>query len=83
MKKPLRILGLLVIDIVMVAMEFPVLWAEWQDSSVWMLRFYTQSSNVLAMMVCALCAASEIVCLIGRRLLPWWRKDSGMCLRAA
>jgi len=56
MRMRLHILLLLAIDLIMIAMEWPVLAREWKGSGAWMLRFYTQSSNVLAMFVCAVCA---------------------------
>lgn len=72
MKRRLHLLCLLGIDLAMVAMEWPIIAPEWQSSGVWMLRFYTQSSNVLAMFVCAVCAVCEIGCLIKAREMPRW-----------
>lgn len=70
----LRLLILILLDAAMVAMEWPVLHNAWRDSGVWMLRFYTQSSNVLALFVCTVCALAGIVCLIRGRTLPGWIK---------
>ena len=72
MKKRLHLLLLLLIDLAMVAMEAPIVLDEWRSNGVWMLRFYTQSSNVLAMFVCVICAACEIGCLVKKRALPHW-----------
>jgi len=84
MKTQMKILLLLAVDIAMVAMEWPVISREWKSSGAWMLRFYTQSSNVLAMFVCAVCAACEIVCLVRGCALPGWaqlmRYVSACCL---
>lgn len=72
MKLQFRILLLLIIDIAMAAMEWPVVLGEWKASGARMLRFYTQSSNVLAMFVCTACAACDIFCLIKGCPLPHW-----------
>lgn len=70
----LHILLLLAIDLAMVVMEWGVLSAAWKSSGAPMLRFYTQSSNVLAMFVCAICAACEIFCLACGCPLPRWEQ---------
>lgn len=84
MKTAVTTLLLLAVDIAIVTMEWPLVSGEWQSSGVWMLRFYTQSSNVLAMLTCAVCAVSEIVCLVRRRAVPRWaqlaRYVSACCL---
>ena len=84
MKSMIRILLLLAIDIAMVAMEWPVISRQWKTDGAWMLRFYTQSSNVLAMFVCAACAVREAVCLVRGCALPGWsqllRYVSACCL---
>lgn len=72
MRKQLHLFVMLIIDAAIIAMEWPVLWGEWQHAGARMLRFYTQSSNVLAMITCALCAAGEVVCLVRRRDMPQW-----------
>lgn len=72
MKSKWMILLLLAIDLAIVIMEWRVVWPEWKSNGVWMLRFYTQSSNVLAMFVCMICAACEIVCLVRGCALPGW-----------
>ncbi len=74
LKLRLHILLMLAIDIAMIAMEWPVVSREWKSSGAWMLRFYTQSSNVLAMFVCIICAACEVVCLIRGCALPRWEQ---------
>ena len=74
MKSRLHILLLLAIDLVMIAMEWPTLSREWKDNGPWMLRFYTQSSNVLAMFTCILCAGCEIYCLVRGCPLPRWEQ---------
>lgn len=74
LKLRLHILLILAIDIAMIAMEWPVVSREWRSSGAWMLRFYTQSSNVLAMFVCIICAACEVVCLIRGCPLPRWEQ---------
>lgn len=84
MKTTVRLILLLLIDIAMVAMEWPVISRQWKSDGAWMLRFYTQSSNVLAMFVCAVCAACEVVCLVRGCALPGWaqliRYVSACCL---
>lgn len=74
MRMRLHILLMLAIDIAMVAMEWPVISREWRSSGAWMLRYYTQSSNVLAMLVCAVCAACEVYCLVRGCALPRWEQ---------
>ena len=73
-KMRLHILLMLAIDLAMVAMEWSVLSRAWKSDGAWMLRFYTQSSNVLAMFVCAICAACEIFCLVRGCALPGWEQ---------
>lgn len=84
MKSKWIILLLLAIDLAIVIMEWRVVWPEWKSNGVWMLRFYTQSSNVLAMFVCMICAACEIVCLVRGWALSGWsqllRYVSACCL---
>ena len=84
MKDKLRLLLLLAIDVAMIALEWPTLADAWKSSGVWMLRYYTQSSNVLALLTCTLCAATEIICLVRGQALPGWaqmlRYVSACCL---
>ena len=74
MKLRLHILILLVIDLAMIAMEWQPVSREWRGNGPWMLRFYTQSSNVLAMFTCIICAACEIFCLVKGCALPRWEQ---------
>lgn len=72
MKNKLMLLLLLAVDIAMVVMEWRVYSAEWRSSGPRMLRYYTNSSNVLAMLVCAVCAVCELACLMKGCALPGW-----------
>lgn len=69
MKAKIIALIVLAIDIAIVAMESKV-YFPW--SGPMHLRFYTNSSNVLAMIVCAICAVTGAVCLIFGLDLPRW-----------
>ena len=84
MKFNLHTLLLLAIDLAMIAMEGSTLARAWNSDGPRMLRFYTQSSNVLALFTCILCAACEIFCLVRGCALPRWeqiiRYISACCL---
>lgn len=69
MKQKIIALIVLAIDIAMVAMEAKV-YLPW--SGPMPMRFYTNSSNVLAMIVCAICAVTGAVCLIFGIDMPRW-----------
>lgn len=84
MKSKWTILILLIIDVAMIIMEWRALTPTWRSSGTQMLKYYTNSSNVLAMIVCALCALCEIVCIAKGCALPDWvqivRYVSACCL---
>ena len=84
MKSKWMILLLLVLDLSIIVMEWRVFSEEWKHNGAWMLRFYTNSSNVLAMFVCMICAVCEIACLVRGCALPGWtqllRYVSACCL---
>ena len=69
MRSKIIALIVLAIDIAIVAMEAKV-YFPW--SGPMQLRFYTNSSNVLAMIVCTVCAAAGAVCLIFGIDMPRW-----------
>lgn len=69
MRSKIIALIVLAIDIAMVAMEWRV-YFPW--SGPMQLRFYTNSSNVLAMFVCAVCAVTGAVCLLFGLDIPRW-----------
>lgn len=69
MKNKIAQMILLAVDVAMVAMELRV-YFPW--SGPMQLRFYTNSSNVLAMVVCAICAVTGAVCLIFGFDMPRW-----------
>jgi len=81
MKSKIIALIVLAIDIAMVVMERKV-YFPW--SGPMQLRFYTNSSNVLAMFVCVICAVTGAVCLIFGIDMPRWaqilRYVSACCL---
>lgn len=72
MRSKIIALIVLAIDIAMAAMEWRVFSEEWPSDGPMMLRFYTQSSNVLAMIVCAICALTGTACLIFGWPSPRW-----------
>ncbi len=74
MKLRLLPLILLLIDAAMIYFESTTLSRIWRSSGPSMLRYYTQSSNVWALIACSVCAACEIVCLIGGYALPGWTR---------
>lgn len=69
MRSKIIALIVLAIDIAIAAMEWHV-YFPW--SGPMQLRFYTNSSNVLAMFVCAICAVTGAVCLIFGLDMPRW-----------
>lgn len=74
MKLRLLILILLLIDGAMIYCESITLFRVWHSSGLATLRFYTQSSNLWALMGCSLCAIAEIMCLANGQALPDWTR---------
>lgn len=77
MKAKLRAVLLLLMDLAMVVMEWNVLSDTWRGSRTRMLRYYTNDSNILAMVICGGCLLAGIVCLLRGCPMPKWTQ----CIR--
>ena len=68
-----RLSALLATELAMVGMECLAISASWSDMGKRMFRYYTQDSNILAMIVCAISAVFTLVALLaGREHRPKW-----------
>ncbi len=78
-----RIFALILIDLAMIAMEGMVMRQEFRGGAK-VLRFYTQSSNLWALIVCGICLAGDIFSLVSGKPRPEWmrvlRYVSACCL---
>lgn len=69
----LPLLFLLAVDVAMICMELHVLPGIWRRSGTDMLRFYTNDSNILALIVCCLSALLSLWTLLtGKTDRPAW-----------
>ena len=69
----LKLLPVLIVDAVMVLLEARSLLNIWRGTWKKMFIYYTQDSNILAMVVCAVSVAYTLVCLLlGRENRPMW-----------
>lgn len=69
-----RLILLLVLDVLMIAMEVFSISVSWAESGWKLFRYYTQNSNIFALIVCAACAAAEVSCLRSGSRLPAWTR---------
>lgn len=66
---------LLALDIVLILMEIYALAVSWEESGIKLFRYYTQDSNVLALIACCICLVQNVLCLCrGCRMPGWTRK---------
>ena len=71
----LRTLLLLAADAAMIAIEASVLSDAWRSSGTAMLRYYTQDSNVFALLVSCICALCTLYSLISGKKRPHFLKS--------
>jgi len=69
-----RRVTMIVLDIALICMEVYALGLSLGESGGKMFRYYTQDSNLLAMIVCIICAIQGIRHLICRRRPPAWMR---------
>jgi len=69
-----RLCLLLILDVLMIMMEIYALNISRMESGWKLFRYYTQNSNILALLACLLCAAKEIACLFKDAKLPRWTR---------
>ena len=74
MKHVVRRRVMLALDIVMIALEAYALAHSWAESGAKLFRYYTQNSNILAMIVSIICLAQNIACLGRKSRMPGWTK---------
>lgn len=66
---------MLALDIVLILMELYALSVSWMESGAKLFRYYTQDSNILALIACILCLKQNVSCAKqGRRMPGWTRK---------
>lgn len=70
-----RRLGVIALDLAMICMEVYALGVSLWESGGKMFRYYTQDSNLLALIVCIICAVQGIKSLVcGQKPPAWVRK---------
>jgi len=68
-----RLTAMIIVDLLMILLEFLALRSCWEDSRTGMFYYYTQDSNLLAMLVCILSVVTAAVLMIrGGRTIPRW-----------
>lgn len=75
---------MLALDIIIIIMETGSLLTSWAQSGAKLFRYYTQDSNILALIVSIICLAQNIACLKRGTKMPGWtrrlRYISACCL---
>ncbi len=86
MKKPSRPVVGLVLNLLIVALEVVGLLLSIADHGWGLFQFYTQDSNLIALLACGLMAAQQISCLCGKRESAarwvWVLKYTSVCMLA-
>lgn len=65
---------MLALDILLILMELLALTVSWMESGARIFRYYTQDSNLLALMVSALCLAKNLSCIRRGTGMPGWTR---------
>lgn len=68
-----RTSALLLLDISMIAAELWALGSSWQEQGAKLFRYYTQNSNLLALIVCIICTVQGVRRLRGGKMPRWVR----------
>lgn len=74
-----RCIILLALDIAMISAEIYALGVSWAEQGVKMFRYYTQDSNLLALIVCIICGVEGLKCLCKGKILPAWMRRLRYC----
>lgn len=70
-----RTAAMLLLDLLLIGMEIYALGLSWAESGAKMLRYYTQLSNLLALLTALICAFAAARALVqGRRMAAWTRR---------
>lgn len=77
---------MLALDILLILMEVYALAVSWMESGARLFRYYTQDSNILALLVCILCLVKNLSCMKRGRSMPGWTRHlrylAASCLMA-
>jgi len=68
----LKLLPVLIADAAMVVLEARSLWNIWKGTGKRMFIYYTQDSNILAMIICAVSVIATVLCLLWGKERPGW-----------
>ena len=75
----IRLALMLLLDILMIAAEVDALFYYWKARGVRMFIYYTQDSNILALITCIVCAILGIIGLVRGYRLPGWTRKLRFC----
>ena len=66
--------AMLALDLILILMELYALTVSWMESGLKLFRYYTQDSNILALIACILCLAQNLSCIRRGAGMPGWTR---------